>query len=186
MSAITKINPKYFLGSSIPNARVYSSKIDAMIAKINELSISTNVVLAATITPVTTGTNITVSSGLSTSGGNVENHTASAINATATATAAQVATGYITSTSAAATAITLPTAANLLAALPGCKAGSSFELLVDNSAGANTVTVTASASITAATAVVTGGATLTVASGAVGIFKIVFTSATVAKIYRLG
>jgi len=114
-----------------------------------------------------------------------ENHTASAINATATATATQMATGLITSTSAAATAITFPTAAALLAAIGGA-IGSSFELIVDNSAGANTVTMTASATITAATAVITGGATLTVASGATGIFKIYFTSATAAKVYRIG
>ena len=41
--------------------------------------------------------------------GSITHATTVAINATATATAAQVATGYITSTSAAATAITLPT-----------------------------------------------------------------------------
>ena len=186
MTAISKTSPKPFLGASIPNVKVLSSKIDEIITKVNESSTTANTLITQTINPTTTGTNIRVSTGLSSLGGNVENHTAAAVNVTATATAAQVASGFITSTSAAAVALTLPTAAALLAALPGCAAGSSFELLVDNSAGANTVTVTASASITAATAVVTGGATLTVASGAVGIFKIVFTSATVAKIYRIG
>ena len=110
-----------------------------------------------------------------------------AINATATATAEQIATGLITSTSAAATAITFPSAASVLAKLPATVGrGTTLELVVDNSLGANTVTMTPSASITAATAVITGGATLTVASGATGIFKIYFVSATAAKIYRIG
>lgn len=115
----------------------------------------------------------------------VKNHEASAIDATATASAAELATGLITSTSAAAVALTLPDADDLAAAL-GAEAGSWFDFAVDNSAGDNTVTVTASASITAATAVVTGGATLTVASGAVGLFRIYFVSGTAAKIYRVG
>lgn len=114
------------------------------------------------------------------------NNTAATANATETLTAAKVKTGYITSTSAAATSLTLPSAASLIAILPGSGAGTWLDLAIDNSAGANTVTVVASASITAATAVVTGGATLTVASGAVGLFRIYFSSGTVAKIYRIG
>lgn len=116
----------------------------------------------------------------------VDNNTASPIDVTATATATQVATGLITSTSAAAVSITLPSAASLIAVLPGSKRGSFFDLIVDNSVGANIVTIVASASITAATAVITGGATLTVAAAATGIFRIYFVSTTAAKIYRLG
>lgn len=186
MAAINKTSPKAFLGASIPNTKVLSSKIDEIINKVNESSTTSNTLITQTINPTTSGTNITVNSGISSLGGNVENHTASAINSTATATAAQVATGLITSTSAAATAITFPSAAGLLAVLPGCAAGTWFDLAVDNSAGANTVTMTASATITAATAVITGGATLTVASGAVGLFKIYFSGAAVAKVYRIG
>lgn len=115
-----------------------------------------------------------------------KNHSAHAANVTATLTAAQLKKAYITSTSAAAVALTLPSAASLLAALTGAAAGTWWDFAVDNSAGANTVTVTPSASITAATAVITGGATLTVLSGAVGLFRIYFSSGTVAKIYRLG
>jgi hemolysin activation/secretion protein len=66
--------------------------------------------------------------------------TANAINATATATAAQVATGYITSTSAAPTTLTLPTGTLLGAAL-GAVQGTVFDLYIDNTAGASTVTV---------------------------------------------
>src|ERR1700745_1177485 len=62
------------------------------------------------------------------------------INSTATATAAQVATGYITSTSEAATTITLPTG-TLLGAQLDASQGMSFDLYIDNTAGANTVTI---------------------------------------------
>lgn len=113
-----------------------------------------------------------------------QKHSPVAINATATATAAQVHAGVITSTSAAAVALTLPTATALGTEL-GAVQGTWFDLAVDNSAGANTVTVTMNTGITAITAVLTGGATMTVASGVVGIFRIYFTSATVAKIARI-
>jgi len=70
-----------------------------------------------------------------------ENHpTTAAINATATATAAEVATGYITSTSAAATTITLPTGTLLGAALSATR-GTTLDLYVDNTLGASTVTI---------------------------------------------
>lgn len=179
MTAISKTSPKLFLGAWIPNVKVLSSKIDEIITKLNTVSTTASTLLANIISPVTSGGPIVTTSGL------VQKHTASAINATATATAAQLSTGLVTSTSVAATAITFPTAASLLSAL-GAAAGTSYDLIVDNSAGANTVTMTASATITAATAVVTGGATLTVASGATGIFRIYFTSATAAKVYRVG
>jgi hypothetical protein len=108
-----------------------------------------------------------------------------AINATAVATADQLKTGLITSTSAGATSITLPSAALLLAAIKS-GAKSSFDLLVDNSAGASLVTIVPSATILAATPVITGGATLTVAAGAVGLFKMYFPSASTSVIYRIG
>lgn len=108
--------------------------------------------------------------------------TASAINATATATAAQVATSYITSTSAAATTITLPTGTLLGAAL-NATAGSTFDLIVDNTAGANTVTMAVATNGIKSDAANTTAASfgqLTVASGATGLarFTIMFSSAT--------
>ena len=112
-----------------------------------------------------------------------QNHpTTAAINATATATAAQVATGYITSTSAAATAITLPTGTLLGAALSATR-GTVLELYVDNTAGASTVTmVVAVNGILSSAAADTPGSfgDLTIAAGATGIarFTIMFTSAT--------
>lgn len=176
--AITKTSPKYFLGAFIPNVKVLSSKIDILINAINAFgtSLSTTTLNVSGISTLT---------GALRTGVITENHIATAINSTATATGDQLATGLVTSTSAAATAITFPSAASLLTAIGG-STGTSFTLIVDNSAGSNIVTMTASASITAATAVVTGGATLTVASGATGIFRIYFSSGTVAKIYRIG
>lgn len=112
-----------------------------------------------------------------------QNHpSTAAINATATATAAQVATGYITSTSAAATAITLPTGTLLGAAL-GATRGTVLDLYVDNTAGASTVTIAvATNGILSSAAADTPGSfgDLTIAAGATGLacFRIMFSSAT--------
>ena len=114
--------------------------------------------------------------------GSITHATTSAINATATATAAEVATGYITSTSAAATVITLPTGTLLGAAL-GAARGTVFDLYIDNTAGANTVTIAVATNGVLSTAAVdTSGSfgDLTVASGATGLarFTLMFSSAT--------
>lgn len=114
----------------------------------------------------------------------VKTHRPVAINATAVATVAQVKVGVITSTSVAATSITLPTATLLATALKAAR-GTWFDFAVDNS-GPNTVTLVVGTGITAATAVITGGATLTIATATVGLFRIYFTSASTAIIYRLG
>jgi len=112
-----------------------------------------------------------------------QNHpTTAAINATATATAAEVATGYITSTSAAATTITLPTGTLLGAAL-GATKGTVLDLYIDNTGGANTVTIAVAVNgILSTAAADTAGSfgDLTVASGATGLarFTIMFSSAT--------
>ena len=117
--------------------------------------------------------------------GFITDHTpgaANAINATATATAAQVATGYITSTSAAATTITLPTGTLLGAAL-GATKGTVLDLFVDNTAGADVVTIAvATNGILSSAAADTAGSfgDLTIAAGATGLacFRIMFSSAT--------
>lgn len=114
---------------------------------------------------------------------NVAGHASSAaINTSATATAAQVATGYITSTSAAPVTITLPTG-TLLGAQLGAIAGSIFRLYVDNTAGASTVTIAVAVNgIKSDAANTTAGSfgQLTVASGATGLaeFTLMFSSAT--------
>jgi hypothetical protein len=105
-----------------------------------------------------------------------------AINATATATAAQVATGYITSTSAALTTITLPTG-TLLGAQLGATQGTVFELSVDNTAGASTVTIAvATNGIVSGAGVTTAGSfgDVSVAAGPTGLgrFTIMFSSPT--------
>ena len=109
-------------------------------------------------------------------------HTPTAINATATATAAQVATGYITSTSAAATTITLPTG-TLLGAAIGAVKGTIHELYIDNTAGASTVTIAVAVNGILSDAAATTAASfgqLTVAAGVTGQgrFTLMFSSAT--------
>jgi hypothetical protein len=112
----------------------------------------------------------------------VTSHAPVAINATATATAAQVATGYITSTSAAATTITLPTGTLLGAAL-GAVQGTVHDLYIDNTAGASTVTIAVAVNgilSALAAAEVGGSGLLTVPAGVTGQarFTLMFSSAT--------
>lgn len=126
---------------------------------------------------------ITATAGVQSTVPNIGGHgSPQAINATATATAAQVASGYITSTSASAVTITLPTG-TLLGAQLSATQGTTFELYVDNTAGANTVTMAVATNGIKSDAANTTAASfgqLTVASGATGIgrFTIMFSSAT--------
>jgi hypothetical protein len=118
----------------------------------------------------------------------VSNPTLSVINASATATAAQLVTGYIiTSPNFAAINITLPTVANIVTQLGGAvNQGTSFEFTVDNSAGLTTVTLVLSAGITVPTSAVTGGSTMTVSTvNKVGRFRLTFTSTTTAVLFRV-
>lgn len=108
-----------------------------------------------------------------------------AVNATGGISAAALKNGVITSTSAAAVSATLPTATLAGVAL-NAKQGFQHDFVVDNSAGANTVTVVVAAGITVDTAVITGGITLTVAAATVGLFRLYFVSATVARLFRVG
>jgi len=109
--------------------------------------------------------------------------TPTAVNATATLTAAQVASGYITSTSAAAVTMTLPTG-TLLGTYLGAKQGYEFEFIIDNTAGASTVTLAVAVNgILSAAAAAGSGAgfgLLTVPSGVTGQaqFTLMFSSAT--------
>ena len=98
-----------------------------------------------------------------------------AINSTATATANQVASGYITSTSAALTTITMPTG-TLLGARLGAVRGTVFDLFIDNTAGASTITI--AVGVNAIQSAMAG--TLTLVAGVTGQarFTIIFSSAT--------
>lgn len=131
---------------------------------------------------VTVPGNLNIAGITTTTGINLENHAPTAANITATLTAAQVATGYITSTSGAAVTLTLPTGALLGAGL-GAIQGSTLDLYIDNTAGANTVTMAVATNGIKSDAANTTAASfgqLTVANGATGIgrFTIMFSSAT--------
>lgn len=124
----------------------------------------------------------TFSGGANTIGASIRTYTPVAVNATATLTAAQVAAGYITSTSAAAVTMTLPTG-TLLGAAVNAVQGTVLELYIDNTAGANTVTLAVATNGIKSDAANTTTASfgqLTVASGATGIgrFTLMFSSAT--------
>ena len=108
--------------------------------------------------------------------------TANAINSTATATPAQVASGYITSTSASGTTITLPTGTDLGNAI-GATKGTVLDLYIDNTAGSSTVTIAVNTNAILSTAAAdTAGSfgDLTVAAGATGLarYTLMFSSAT--------
>lgn len=119
--------------------------------------------------------------------GRINYRTGVTITGAATLTAAQLATGQINYTGGAAT-VTLPTA-TLLGAELRAGQGAVFDFSVDNTAGSGTCTVAVGTGIVAATPVITGGATLTVANSAtqgIGVFRLVFSSATAAVLFRLG
>jgi len=174
------------LGSSSVKAfpRTQYAKIVEIINAINGLA--TTATLGATTT-----TTLSSTGQVTTATGVLAKHTGVAVNTTALATLttvqAGVVAGLMTSTSAAAVTVILPSATVLATAL-GAAAGSWFDFAIDNSAGANTVTlqVDAGATIAVVTPAITGGATLTVSTAnAVGTFRLYFTSATAAKLFRL-
>ena len=112
------------------------------------------------------------------------------VPATATLTTAQVMNQYITTTSASAVTMTMPTGTALGTAM-NASSGTTFLLMIDNTAGANTVTMAVNTNavqsdwdnqITAATASVTPATVtpLTITSGVsgIGVYRIMFTSAT--------
>ena len=112
----------------------------------------------------------------------VQGHTAVAIPSNAVATAAQVALGYITSTSLAPTSITLPTG-TLLGTTLNAGAGTIHKLYIDNTGGASTITLVASVNgiLSALGAANIGSAgLLTVPSGVTGQaeFTLMFSSST--------
>jgi hypothetical protein len=159
------------LGTSFLNSLF--SKTKTVASKVNELVDFANngVISALTATGVITFNNAIVRKGAS-----------SAINATATATAPQIAGGIITANTAITNTITLPTATLLGVAL-GAVRGTVFEFTVDNSTSAGSTVLAVGTGITAASAI-TGGTNLTMAPGAVGTFKVVFYSTTAAVIAR--
>lgn len=90
---------------------------------------------------------------------------------TITLTAAQVIDGFFNQTGGTANAVTIPTAAQLVAAIPGCAVGSKFDFSVNNN-GSGSVT------LQAATGVTYEGVGAAVATTVASIFRAVVTNAT--------
>lgn len=119
----------------------------------------------------------------------IQGHTPTAINSTATATSTQVVTGYITSTSAAPTTITLPTGTSLGSLLSATQ-GTIHYLWIDNTAGASTVTIAVNTNaILSADAAANAASVglLTIPSGVTGqgCFMLMFSSATAYTFSRI-
>jgi len=111
--------------------------------------------------------------------------TAVAINSSATIASGDMTVGYITSTSAAPTTITLRTATQLATEL-GATAGSSYRFIIDNSAGASTVTLAVATGVVVGTTALTGGDSLTLSTAqAVGVWELIFKSTTTAQLRRV-
>ena len=94
----------------------------------------------------------------------------------------------MTSTTAAAVSITLPTATAIATAIGGTVAnGTSLEFSVYNSGTTNAVTLVLGTGITTQiTPVITGSNSLVIAAAAkMGRFRLVFTSATTAMLFRI-
>lgn len=142
-----------------------------------------NGVALATNKPAVFNNTVVTNSFVTLNAGALVGHTVTAaINSSATATVAQVITGWITSTSAAPTTITLPTGTLLGAAL-GAQKGDQFDLVIDNTGGASTVTVAVAVNGILSDAANTTAASfgqLTVAAGVTGVgrFTIMFSSPT--------
>ena len=115
-----------------------------------------------------------------------------AVNSSATLTAAQVLTGYITCTSTSAVTMKLPTG-TLLGAAMGAEQGDTLDLFIDNTASSSSgiVTIAVGANgILSALAAAGGGSAaglLTVPVGVTGIacFRLMFTSATAYAFTRI-
>lgn len=170
--SLTTGNSNVFLGRDAGNNA--SQKVDA----VNSMALGTGAYTTASNQVVlgNASVNLTVLRN------SLDTHTTAAINSTATATAAQVATGYITSTSAAPTTITLPTGTALGTQL-GAVQGTVFDLYIDNTAGASTITIAVNTNAIQSSE----GGTLTVPSGVTGqaCFRIMFSSATAYTFSRI-
>jgi hypothetical protein len=120
--------------------------------------------------------------------GKTKRPVATAINTTGAGTSSAlldaIYKGRITSTSAAAVTLTMPIATALATKFGGV-GGVSLEFTVDNVSGASTVTLAVSTGVTIQTAVITGADNVAVLSGKVGIFRLLFTSATAVLLSRV-
>lgn len=137
---------------------------------------------ALNVTGAITGASTAVATKINATAGRVtDKQVVTAVNATGPVSAAAIIGGIITSTSAAAVAATLDSAANIWALIPGAVVGTVVTVKVSNTAGSAAVTVTLPGSITNRSGV---AGDLVVGIGAVINFTIIFTSSTAADIYR--
>jgi len=127
---IAKTSPKSFLGAQIPNTKILSSKIDEIITKVNEVSSTSGVVKANSITEKTSGSGVTITGQKKT--------IVSGSGATVTITAAQSGTTFLFDRLAG-TTYTLPTAA----------AGLEFTFItsISNTSNSNSITGATSADL---------------------------------------
>lgn len=100
-----------------------------------------------------------------------EKRTQVAATDTATLTTAQMLAGIIDDTATAAATLTSPTAAQMVAAVPNCKVGSSFFFVINAKAATHTIT------FAGGTGVTTDG-TLTAATGTIRLYLFAFTNVT--------
>ena len=202
-----KLPKNYALGAAEVKAfpKVQYDKIKEILDLLNSLASDTGVISAISGSfsgAVTVGSTlavtgkVTLSSNIVIGATLVEKRTLVAANTTAAATLTVVKAGLLaggfSSTSAAAVSIVLDSVANIITAFASAgitlAAGSSIEFIIDNSAGANTVTlaVDAGTTIAVATPAITGGATLTVSTAnVIGRFQLYLTSATAGILSRL-
>ena len=116
------------------------------------------------------------------------NPTLVAINTSATATADHIVSGYITSSTAAAVTITLPTAAQIATSIGGTVSqGTSFEFSVENTGTTNAVTLAVGTGISVQmTPIITGSNNLIItAANNIGRFRLVFTTSSTAMLFRI-
>lgn len=169
--------------STQPNMGLYkvsSTEMGISVSGAKSVSVNASGLVTDHITEKTSGFGISLDKPIIRKAG-----TAKALNTTGAITAAELAGGLITSTTVAGVTGTLPDATSLATQL-GATQGTVFEFIVDNSAGANTFTVQVNTGITVGTTALTGGDSLTVSTAqAVGMFRLIFTSATAAILRRI-
>ena len=119
--------------------------------------------------------------------GNTLGAKSAAVSGTGTVSATNLSTGALIFTGGAGTQ-TLPPATDMATRIAALQ-GTIFDFTVDNTAGSGTCTIAVNTGIVAAVPIITGGATLTIANSAtqgIAQFRLVFSSATAAVLYRMG
>mgnify|MGYP003386799657 CR=1 FL=1 len=177
------------------------SDVNPIIDQVNAISNGTAITTAGSLTVGTTSTLtgvVTMSDVVATSKALVQKHTTFTASTDTTAgwtltnVKSGLVAGVIKTTSAAAVTLTLDSIANIITAFGTAgvtiTTGTNLQFWVDNSQGANTVTVAVDAgtTIAVATPVITGGATLTVSTAnKIGLFNLYLTSATTGILSRI-